>query len=77
MSVLNPIIRLNFNPGSDPKNFILERLNVNKENWAILTTEFEKQFKQWVGAEHIVRNLYRNKHYQRIPSTKQHKKLLG
>jgi len=56
---------------------ILERLSFNKGAWNTLTTHFEQQFKQWVGTEHIVRQIYSDKHYQRIPSTARYKALLG
>ena len=56
---------------------ILERLSLDKEAWKTLTTQFEQAFKQWVGSEHIVRQVYLDKHYQRIPSTNHHRKLLG
>ena len=48
---------------------ILERLSLDHDTWLILTTEFERQFGQWVGSEHIVRQVYSDRHYQRIPST--------
>jgi hypothetical protein len=47
---------------------ILERLSIDRDSWLILTTEFERQFGQWVGSEHIVRQVYSDRHYQRIPS---------
>jgi len=47
---------------------ILERLSIDRDSWLILTTEFERQFGQWVGSEHIVRQAYSDRHYQRIPS---------
>jgi len=56
---------------------ILERLSLNQNAWTKLTTTFESQFKQWVGSEHIVRRIYSEKHYQRIPSTQSHRNLLG
>jgi len=56
---------------------ILERLTLNEDAWKTLTTEFEQQFRQWVGSEHIVRQVYSDKHYQRIPSTTSHRILLG
>ena len=56
---------------------ILERLSLEIDSWRALTTEFEHQFRQWVGSEHIVRQIYNDKHYQRIPSTKTHRALLG
>jgi hypothetical protein len=34
-------------------------------------------FGNWVGSEHIVRQVYSDKHYQRIPSTASHRQLLG
>jgi hypothetical protein len=40
-----------------------------RNSWLILTTQFERQFGQWVGSEHIVRQVYSDRHYQRIPST--------
>jgi hypothetical protein len=48
---------------------ILERLSLDRNSWLILTTQFERQFGQWVGSEHIVRQVYSDRHYQRIPST--------
>lgn len=48
---------------------ILERLSLDRDSWLTLTTEFERQFGQWVGSEHIVRQVYSDRHYQRIPST--------
>ena len=56
---------------------ILERLSFNENAWKVLTTNFEQQFKQWVGSEHIVKQVYSDKHYERIPSTSAHKALLG
>jgi hypothetical protein len=56
---------------------ILERLAFNDEAWTILTTKFELQFKHWVGSESIVKQTYSDKHYQRIPSTANHRNLLG
>lgn len=50
---------------------ILERLALDQEFWKILTTEFEHLFGQWVGSEHIVRQIFTDRHYQRIPSTSQ------
>jgi len=47
---------------------ILERLSIDRDSWLILTTEFERQFGQWVGSEYIVRQVYSDRHYQRIPS---------
>jgi len=49
---------------------ILERLSLDEEQWKILTTEFEQHFQNWVGSEHIVRQICDDKAYQRIPSTK-------
>ena len=48
---------------------ILERLSLDRNSWLILTTQFERQFGQWVGSDHIVRQVYSDRHYQRIPST--------
>jgi len=62
---------------SDALPPILTRLSFNEEAWKTLTTTFENQFKQWVGSEHIVKQVYSDKHYQRIPSTARHKRLLG
>ena len=47
---------------------ILERLSLDRDSWLILTTQFERQFGQWVGSEHIVRQVCADKHYQRMPS---------
>lgn len=56
---------------------ILDRLKLDTKNWKTLTSHFETQFSHWVGAEHRVRLIYQAKHYQRIPSTKNHRTLLG
>jgi len=56
---------------------IIERLTINKSNWKVLTTQFETQFKQWVGTDNVVKQTYISKSYQRIPSTKNHKTLFG
>jgi REP element-mobilizing transposase RayT len=56
---------------------ILERLCLDKDAWGQLTTQFEHHFGNWVGCEHIVRQVYSDNHYQRIPSTKNHRQLLG
>jgi hypothetical protein len=47
---------------------ILERLSLDHDSWLILTTQFERQFGQWVGSAHIVRQVYSDRHYQRIPA---------
>jgi REP element-mobilizing transposase RayT len=62
------------NPNYPP---ILERLSLDQESWLILTTQFEQEFGQWVGSEHIVRQVYSDKHYQRIPKTDRQGLLLG
>jgi len=56
---------------------ILERLAFTGEAWKVLTTAFEQQFNHWVGSENIVKQTYSDKHYQRIPSTANHKNLFG
>ena len=56
---------------------ILERLGLSADNWKVLTTQFETQFGHWVGSEHIVRQVCEDKAYQRIPSTKPHRRLLS
>ena len=56
---------------------ILERLALTGEAWKILTTKFEQQFSHWAGSENIVKQTYSDKHYQRIPSTANHKNLFG
>ena len=48
---------------------ILGRLALDQDSWHILTTDFERKFGQWVGSEHIVRQIYSDRHYQRIPSS--------
>ncbi len=56
---------------------ILKRIQIDSVAWATLTTEFETQFNNWVGSEHIVRKVCSDKAYQRIPSTAPHRRLLG
>ena len=62
------------NPKQPP---ILDRLNFEREAWHTVTTQFESQFKQWVGAETLVKQTYKDKNYQRIPSTARYKVLFG
>ena len=47
---------------------MLQRLSLDHDAWVTLTTEFERQFGQWIGSEHIVRQIYSDRNYQRIPS---------
>jgi len=47
---------------------ILERLSIDQNSWHRLSMQFEQEFGQWAGAEHIVRQVYFDKHYQRIPT---------
>jgi REP element-mobilizing transposase RayT len=54
---------------------ILQRLSLDRQAWNILTTEFELQFRQWVGSEHIVRQVCSDKHYQRVPATQNIRRL--
>ncbi|MFQ3245223.1 MAG: REP element-mobilizing transposase RayT [Arenicella sp.] len=61
----------------DALTSILERLTFNQEAWRVLTTKFEQQFNHWVGSENIVKKTYSDKHYQRIPSTANHKSVFG
>lgn len=56
---------------------ILERLVFDTKNWNELATRFETHFSHWVGQEHVVRKCYKNRKYQRIPSTNVHRTLLG
>jgi REP element-mobilizing transposase RayT len=51
---------------------ILQRLNLSTDNWRVLTTEFESQFRQWVGSEEIVQKVCEGKDYKRRPSTRSH-----
>jgi hypothetical protein len=62
------------NPDIPP---ILQRLNLELPAWKTVTTQFEDRFKQWVGAESLVKQIYKDKHYQRIPSTAHHRALFG
>ncbi len=54
---------------------ILERLNLPAEAWSILTTEFEHQFNNWVGAERAVKLTCNNQGYLRAPSLQRHREL--
>jgi len=56
---------------------ILERLDMNSDRWKSLTTDFEQQFSHWVGAEHIAKQTYKAKGYQRTPKAKNYKALFG
>ena len=58
--------------GAIPNNLpnILQRLEFNQQIWAVLTKEFESKFNHWVGSEAIVKKVYHDRHYQRIPKGK-------
>ena len=56
---------------------ILDRLELQPKSWNTLTTKFEQQFNHWVGSQRRVKQVYRDKHYQRLPSTRSQKMLLG
>lgn len=56
---------------------ILERLGFERKAWSKLTTTFEVQFRQWVGQEQAIKTIYRDRKYQRIPSTSAARALLG
>jgi len=56
---------------------LLERLSIEGEHWRILTKDFEQQFSHWVGTEHIIKQIYQYKGYQRIPKAKHYKALFG
>ena len=46
---------------------LLERLEFNPDAWKLLTTEFEQRFSHWIGEEAIVKKIYHDRKYQRIP----------
>jgi REP element-mobilizing transposase RayT len=56
---------------------ILQRLEISKNSWKELTLNFEAQFSHWVGSEQIVRKIYHNKKYQRIPKLRSCSSLFG
>ena len=56
---------------------ILERLSLDQDQWRILTTEFEICFQNWVGSEHIVRQVCEDKAYQRVPSSRSCRRLFS
>jgi hypothetical protein len=45
---------------------ILERLNLDTEQWLTLTTEFEKHFSTAVGSEHMLQQFKHHTNHQRI-----------
>ncbi|AGH46374.1 hypothetical protein C427_4269 [Paraglaciecola psychrophila 170] len=45
---------------------ILERLNINVEQWLTLTTEFEKHFSTAVGSEHMLQQFKQHTDHRRI-----------
>ncbi|RBP53534.1 transposase [Arenicella xantha] len=55
---------------------ILGRLNLPIDSWQILTTQFERQFRNWVGSEHIVKQACSNQGYKRVPSARHQRHLL-
>ncbi len=50
---------------------------MNDEMWKTLTTDFERRFSHWVETEHIAKQTYQLKGYQRIPKAKSYKTLFG
>ena len=47
-------------------NPILERLNLDTEQWLTLTTEFEQHFSTAVGSEHMLQQFKHHTNHQRI-----------
>ena len=45
---------------------ILERFNLDTEQWLTLTTEFEKHFSTAVGSEHMLQQFKQHTNHQRI-----------
>ncbi len=45
---------------------ILERFNLDTEQWLTLTTEFEKHFSTAVGSEHMLQQFKHHTNHQRI-----------
>lgn len=54
---------------------ILDRLNLPIDSWQILTTQFETQFRNWVGSEHIVKQACGNQGYKRVPYARHQRRL--
>ena len=61
----------------DPsQNTILQRLNINTEQWLTLTTEFEQHFSTAVGSEHMLQQFKEHTKHQRIRGMGKAKALL-
>lgn len=56
---------------------ILERLGFERRAWKELTTTFETRFTHWVGTAKAINAVYKDRQYQRVPSTAIHRRLLG
>jgi len=54
---------------------ILDRLALPTDAWKLLTTEFEQQFQNWVGSEHIVKRACHAQGYQRTPKAQNLRRL--
>ncbi|WOI35816.1 hypothetical protein R1T43_11315 [Alteromonas sp. CI.11.F.A3] len=56
---------------------ILERLNIEHEQWLILTTQFETRFKQAAGKVIHLEQYAHNQHQQRVQGRQSAMRLLG
>ncbi len=56
---------------------ILERLNIEREQWLTLTTQFEACFKHAVGKEVLLEQYAHNQHQQRVQGRQSARRLLG
>ncbi|GHB70513.1 transposase [Psychrosphaera saromensis] len=56
---------------------ILSRLNINEDNWLIITKQFTKVFHGAVGHEHVLQNFSDNQQRKRRPNVSSCKRLLA
>jgi hypothetical protein len=56
---------------------ILERLDINTEQWLTLTTEFEQHFSTAVGSEHMLQQFKNHTNHQRMRGMGKAKALLN
>ena len=56
---------------------MLNRLNLDAENWLTLTTEFEQHFTTAVGGEQMLRQFHGHQRHKRVHNTSNAKRLFG
>ncbi len=71
------VIRHDKRGSIESRESILNRLNLDADNWLTLTTEFEQHFTNAVGGEHMLRKFHGHQRNKRAHNTSNAKRLFG